>query len=89
MALKFMFNEDSVADLAQAVKNAYPQFRQQEFFELVFTPQWPELELKQRMRHITLALGQVLPQDYHQALQILKQAVPPTAATELRKDGLP
>lgn len=76
MALKDMYNQDSVSDLAIAIGQVYPVFDREAFFGKVFSPEWPELELKQRMRHITLALGSLLPGDYHQALDILRRAIP-------------
>ncbi len=89
MALKDMYNQDSVSDLAIAVQQVYPQFDQQVFFKKVFTPEWPELELKQRMRHITLALGASLPANYHQALAILREVITRLPAQSFEKMVFP
>lgn len=75
MALKDMYNQDSVSDLAIALQQVYPAFDRDAFFREVFAAEWPELELKQRMRHITLAMASMLPGDYHEALHILRQTI--------------
>lgn len=71
-----MFNEESVGDLAAAIRKVYPGFDIQAFTDSVFDDRWEARELKQRMRHITTVLGKSLPADYRAALAILQQAMP-------------
>ena len=74
-ALKDIYNEDFISKIAQSIKEVYPNFEDKTFTELVFNEQWVEKTLKERMRHITLCLGDTLPKDYLEALGILKQIV--------------
>ena len=75
MQLKDMYNEQSVAALAGAVQQVYPALDQQGFSASVFDDEWPDRELKQRMRHITTCLHAFLPLDYHSALDLLQRAL--------------
>ena len=74
--LKNMYNEQSVATLATAVAEQYPQFDLKSFQSRVFDAQWDGRELKQRMRHITFILGEFLPADYRTSLEILGRVLP-------------
>jgi 3-methyladenine DNA glycosylase AlkC len=51
----------------------YPEFAKAKFLEILLDNDWETRELKQRMRHITLCLGAVLPKDYRAALAIMKR----------------
>ncbi len=74
--LKNMFNRQTVAALAGAVQSNYPAFRQKAFLDDVFDADWNGRELKQRIRHITTVLHSHLPQNYSEALAILRQTIP-------------
>jgi 3-methyladenine DNA glycosylase AlkC len=75
-ALKDMFNRETVQTLAQAVKTEYQEFPIKKFIGRVFDENWEGLALKQRVRQITIALGELLPEDYPQSLKILKRSLP-------------
>ncbi len=66
------FTPDSIQAFANAVKNHYNEFDREKFISLVFDDNWQNLELKQRMRHTTMCLKQTLPQNFAQAVDILK-----------------
>lgn len=42
------------------------------FFDRLFLPQWEAMELKERMRHVTQVLHQVLDKPFAEAIQIMK-----------------
>ncbi|MEM6429086.1 MAG: DNA alkylation repair protein [Deinococcota bacterium] len=71
-----LFNKDKVAYLAELFQTAYPQFPADAFVKDVVDA-FPELELKQRITHITEQLRTCLPDDYSDALAIILQALPP------------
>ena len=75
-ALKDMFNRETVKVLALAVKAEYPDFQDKKFIQGVFNEDWEGLALKQRVRQITLTLGDFLPGDYTASLEILKLSLP-------------
>lgn len=65
------YHDRSIHDLALRVTNAYPPFQSDAFINDVMNEAWDALELKARMRHITLNLGKYLPTDYEQALSVI------------------
>jgi 3-methyladenine DNA glycosylase AlkC len=76
MDIKDLFNEQTVGALAEAVQTAYGVFERETFLACVFDADWPARALKQRIRHITVVLHDLLPEDYRTALDILRQAMP-------------
>jgi 3-methyladenine DNA glycosylase AlkC len=72
--LKNMYNETFVQHLATAIVHVDPRFDTGTFMQQVFDTIWDSRELKQRMRHITGCLRTTLPDDYHTAVSILRQA---------------
>ncbi|MDJ0791582.1 MAG: hypothetical protein QNJ71_06770 [Acidimicrobiia bacterium] len=72
--LKDMLTRETVTSLAGWVGSAYPTFDEAAFVADVFDAEWPDRELKQRTRHITVMLAGHLPDDYRTALAILVEA---------------
>lgn len=70
-ALKNLYNRAFVGRLANDLDGCCPEFKTDAFVNSVFSRDWKEKELKQRMRHITQTLHRFLPKDYRQALRIL------------------
>jgi 3-methyladenine DNA glycosylase AlkC len=75
-ALKDMFNPDSVGAFARAITDVYADFASKRFSDDVFDQEWPDLALKDRVRKLTIALGNQLPENYLAALKILQDAIP-------------
>ncbi|MCE1252363.1 MAG: DNA alkylation repair protein [Anaerolineae bacterium] len=69
-----LFNRQTVGELVLCIAGAYPDFNSEDFLKRVFDANWPKLELKERMRQVTLALAACLPEDYPAALAILRRA---------------
>lgn len=88
-ALKNLFNQTSVGELAAAVHVVYPAFERAVFLTQVFDEQWVTRELKQRMRHVTLTLSAYLPADYRTALDVLFAALPHLAHQGFEKMVFP
>jgi 3-methyladenine DNA glycosylase AlkC len=74
--LKYLYNKDLINKLGRAFKDEYPLFDTEIFEALVFDKDWDNRELKQRMRHITSCLHEMLPDDYLQTLEILTRVAP-------------
>jgi 3-methyladenine DNA glycosylase AlkC len=70
-ALKDMYNLAFLQGFAKKVHSAYKRFDEQSFVEKVMQGNWVDLALKQRMRRITLTLGEHLPPSFSEALAIL------------------
>lgn len=88
-AFKNLFNQTSVGELADAVLAVYPAFDRAAFLARVFDDGWAARELKQRMRHITVILGDHLLADYRAALGILRAALPHLAHQGFEKMVFP
>ncbi|MEN8222389.1 MAG: DNA alkylation repair protein [Acidobacteriota bacterium] len=73
---EIFFTEKTVNKFAVSIKNFYPDFDKKRFSRLIYTNEWEDLELKQKMRHISTALKEVLPVDFKEACYILKKAAP-------------
>lgn len=73
--LKNRYNYESLRDLALRIRAVYRSFQVDDFIDDVMDETWDELELKARMRQITINLGKYLPSDYAQALGIIDQVI--------------
>ena len=69
-----LFSRPIVERFAACIAAAHPAFDRAAYLEHVFDSGWVGLELKERMRHMTLCLRPLLPQDYRAALEILRRA---------------
>ncbi|MBM7838834.1 3-methyladenine DNA glycosylase AlkC [Alkalihalobacillus xiaoxiensis] len=69
--LKEMYNPHVLQQFAEKVKLVYAPFEIDSFLSTIFDSSWDGLSLKQRMRKITVALGEHLPTDYPKALDVL------------------
>ena len=74
--LKDLFDRDSVGALGDAVVAAFPSFDKNAFLQRVFDAGWPARELKQRMRHVTTLLHELIPGAYRDQLEVLVKAAP-------------
>lgn len=69
------YNYDSIHELALHVKAVYHSFQVDDFVSDVMDKTWEELELKARMRQISINLRKYLPENYEQALGIIDQVI--------------
>lgn len=74
--LKDAFDAAFVAALGQAVKALETDFKLQLWQEAAMPANWPELTLKQRMRHLSQQLGTFLPGDYARQLPVVVALAP-------------
>ena len=69
------YNYNTIHELAMCINAVYPTFRADDFIANIMDETWDALELKARMRRITINLGKYLPHDYEHALGILDKAI--------------
>ncbi len=79
--LKYYFGKDLAQLLSKKIKPIYPQFKSRSFINRV-AKQVDDVELKARVQIITDELKEVLPEDYLQACEILKQCLGPENTEE-------
>jgi len=70
------FTKQFIEKLASKIAKKYPDFDPKKFQKLVFDETWLAKELKDRMRHLALCLGETLPKEYAAAITILKKTAP-------------
>ena len=70
------FTKESVEQLSKVLKREYPKFNEKGFFKLVFSDHWKNLELKEKMRHVSACMQKVLPQDFIKSVEILEKIAP-------------
>ncbi|TDQ37176.1 DNA alkylation repair protein [Aureibacillus halotolerans] len=70
-ALKDVYSHDFLTGFAQTVASAYAPFDPDAFVTAILTDDWSDMALKQRMRRITMTLGEHLPDTYEDALHVL------------------
>ena len=80
--LKHMYNPAFIDDLSSRFSAVYPKFDSRKFKDSVFSDGWEAKELKERMRHISLTLNTVLPQNFPKAVKILEKIT-----GDLNKEG--
>lgn len=71
-----LFPTEKVHYFATCIKEVYNDFKIEEFVSTVCDSEWPNRELKQKMRHTTLTLFRFLPNNFKQAVEILIEIVP-------------
>lgn len=80
-----LFNEVKVKKLAKDIKAVYPAFKDKELVRSVVA-EFPQLELMQRIAHISAKLREYLPQDYQEALKVLVSSLPAPCDPTLSDD---
>ncbi len=73
-AFKNYLNEKVIDLFASVFKKNYSEFDSKSFKKNVFDEGWKNLELMERIHHITKTLREFLPEDYLKALEILRNA---------------
>ncbi|RYE05105.1 MAG: hypothetical protein EOP51_34760, partial [Sphingobacteriales bacterium] len=69
--LKEIYNDVFFAEFTGAIKTVIPAFSKKEFIRKVRNGAWPQMELKQRMRHLAATLAQYLPGSFAQQVKQL------------------
>lgn len=70
-ALKDVYSSSFYKTLSQALEPLLPQWDEKNFLKIILTPEFQQMELKQRMSHTVWAMHEVLPKDYKKAVPIL------------------
>lgn len=72
--LKDFIDRKAVAAVAESVAAAAPDVDADDIVDSVFDAAWDERALKQRIRHIAISIRAQLPEDYPEALAIMRRA---------------
>ena len=74
-SLKSIYNRQFIDNLSKTIKKHHSSWKENLFIKKIFTSNWSELELKQRVGHITEVLYEMLPNHYPDSIAILKKVV--------------
>lgn len=85
-ALKDLYDKAFISELNSILAENLPGFKPATFTKSVFSAEWQQFELKQRMHHIKDMLDEVLPTDFAKAAPILKGIT--TSIKKLHGDGM-
>lgn len=69
------YNTHTLHEMAMSIRGVYPAFQVEDFVADIMDETWKALELKARVRKVTIHLGKYLPTDYEQALDIIDKVV--------------
>lgn len=81
--LKDIYSKAFYNKFAEVVTTVVPSFNRQQFTRFIFDGDWQNMELKERMRHTSLALRQFLPADFEKAATVITGII-----AALRKQGI-
>ena len=73
--LKNIYSKAFIDELTTSLKKAHPALEANRFTKLIFTNDWPEKELKQRMRHIAEVLKQLLPTNFSDSVTVIVKCI--------------
>ena len=73
--LKNMLNYDSLREFALVIQSSYNQFQVDEFLTSIMDETWDDLELMARGRKVSTTLGEYLPKDYKEAIDIIDKVI--------------
>jgi 3-methyladenine DNA glycosylase AlkC len=80
-----LFNPEKIEKIATEIKQVYTDFEKDKFTHTV-TEKFPELELKERIYHITDCLKKYLPNEYKLAVEVLLKSLPAPCDPNLNDD---
>lgn len=71
-ALKDIYSPRFYDNLCNILLEIIPNFNKKDFISKIFTPEFSQMELKERMRHTTKVFHEFLPEKFSEAFSILK-----------------
>lgn len=71
-----LYSPKFIDDLGKVLAAVYPPFDGARYHQQIDDGQWSERALKQRTRHVTTVVHDLLPSDYRDALDVLRAAAP-------------
>jgi 3-methyladenine DNA glycosylase AlkC len=73
--LKDIYSKEFYQLFLKALKEVYPPLDDRKFLTLLFNEQWAQKELKERMKHTSFVMAQVLPNDYKTCTKLIEKLV--------------
>jgi len=73
--LKNLYNKPFFQNLGKTLKKEFPKFSEKAFLKAIFSDNWADKELKERMRHITLTLHEMIEMPFPQKMKKFKKVI--------------
>ena len=86
--LKDLYSPAFYKNLSNALVAVMPSFNKQRFISQIFTDDFGDKELKERMRHTTMVLHAFIPSDFKKAIGILEKLIQQLKGSGTEDDGL-
>lgn len=86
--LKNRYHKKFFNDFSEVLEKTVSGFERKQFLKLIFTKEWEVLELKDRMKHIAVALHEFMPTDFSKAATILEKITNELLKNDGEKLGL-
>ncbi|RCW67027.1 DNA alkylation repair protein [Saliterribacillus persicus] len=80
--LKDKYSPDFFEQFINIVKSRYTAFEENKFMNVIYDGEWDQKELKERMRHISIALNQTISEPYEDIIKILIDIAPECSGFE-------
>jgi len=87
-ALKDIYSPRFYDRLSDILQEVIPEFSKKSFVSKIFTPEFSQMELKERMRHTTRVLHEFLPEKFSDAFAILKNMMEKLRENKIGEDSL-
>ena len=87
-ALKNLYSSAFYDKLGIAVSKVYPLFNVAEFRSEIYSDEFENMELKERMRHTTVVLHKFLPQNYTDDIEIVYKTINQLKINGIGEEGL-
>ncbi|MCP3928715.1 MAG: DNA alkylation repair protein [Bacteroidetes bacterium] len=85
--LKNMYSPKLFDEFTDVLNEVLPTFDKEEFLKRIFTEDWEELELKQRMHHTTLVLHDFLPNDLSKTVKYILEIIDKVKDRDIENAG--
>jgi 3-methyladenine DNA glycosylase AlkC len=73
--LKDLYSTEFYNNFSELAEEIIPAFDKKKFIQLIFDETWQNKELKERMKHTSMALHQFLPKDFEKATGLIEQVI--------------
>ncbi len=88
-ALKDVYSEGFYRQFCNAVAKVYPEFNSKKFIKNIFTEEFQQMELKQRIRHTTLVLHEFFPKNFKDDAILIEKIIDQIESEDIKYDRFP
>jgi 3-methyladenine DNA glycosylase AlkC len=85
--LKNIYNPCFFEAFTGTLNEVIPGFKKQQFVNTVFNIEWPDKELKQRIKHIAISLKEQLPGDYKDNIKAITKVIEALKAKGVKENN--